>query len=50
MTDQSESDSSSPMSGVESPASVADGPLTKIWKGIVREKTREQDGAPLPLW
>ena len=32
--------------GYESPASVADGPLRKIWKGIVREKTRQQDGAP----
>jgi site-specific recombinase XerD len=30
----------------ESPASVAEGPLRKIWKGIVREKTRQQDGAP----
>jgi site-specific recombinase XerD len=32
--------------GYESPASVAEGPLRKIWKGIVREKTRQQDGAP----
>ncbi|MCS3698508.1 MULTISPECIES: site-specific integrase [Salinibacter] len=32
--------------GYESPASVADGPLRKIWKGIIREKTRQQDGAP----
>ncbi|PQJ26733.1 hypothetical protein BSZ35_19270 [Salinibacter sp. 10B] len=32
--------------GHESPASVAEGPLRKIWKGIVREKTRQQDGAP----
>jgi site-specific recombinase XerD len=31
--------------GHESPASVAEGPLRKIWKGIVREKTRQQDGA-----
>jgi integrase len=30
----------------ESPASVAEGPLRKIGKGIVREKTRQQDGAP----
>lgn len=30
----------------ESPASVAEGPLRKIWKGLVREKTRQQDGAP----
>ena len=32
--------------GYESPASVAEGPLRTIWKGIVREKTRRQDGAP----
>jgi len=32
--------------GYESPASVAKGPLRKIWKGLVREKTRRQDGAP----
>ena len=32
--------------GYESPASVAEGPLRKIWKGLVREKTRRQDGAP----
>ena len=32
--------------GYESPASVAEGPLRKIWKGIVKEKTRQQDGAP----
>ena len=32
--------------GYESPASVAEGPLRKIWKGIVREKTRQKDGAP----
>jgi len=32
--------------GHSSPASVAEGPLRKIWKGIVREKTRRQDGAP----
>ncbi|WP_263835107.1 site-specific integrase [Salinibacter sp.] len=32
--------------GYPSPASVAEGPLRKIWKGIVREKTRQQDGAP----
>jgi site-specific recombinase XerD len=32
--------------GYESPASVAEGPLRTIWKGIVREKTRQQDGAP----
>ena len=32
--------------GYESPASVAEGPLRKIWKGLVREKTRQQDGAP----
>ncbi|MFB6248879.1 MAG: site-specific integrase, partial [Salinibacter sp.] len=32
--------------GYESPASVAEGPLRKIWKGIVREKTRQQDSAP----
>ena len=32
--------------GYESPASVAEGALKKIWKGIVREKTRQQDGAP----
>jgi len=32
--------------GYESPASVAEGPLRKIWKGIVREKTRRQNGAP----
>jgi site-specific recombinase XerD len=32
--------------GYESPASVAEGPLRKIWKGIVREKTRQQNGAP----
>jgi site-specific recombinase XerD len=31
--------------GHESPASVAEGPLRKIWKGIVRDKTRRQDGA-----
>lgn len=35
--------------GYESPASVANGPLRKIWKGLVREKTRHQDGA-LPSW
>jgi site-specific recombinase XerD len=29
----------------ESPASVSSGPLRKIWKGIVREKTRRQDQA-----
>jgi len=34
--------------GYESPADVAEGPLRKIWKGIVREKTRQQDG--LPFW
>jgi site-specific recombinase XerD len=34
--------------GYESPASVAEGPLRTIWKGIVREKTRQKDGA-LPL-
>jgi hypothetical protein len=33
--------------GYESPASVAEGPLRTIWKGIVREKTRQQDRAPL---
>jgi site-specific recombinase XerD len=32
--------------GHSSPASVAEGPLRKIWKGIAREKTRRQDGAP----
>ena len=32
--------------GYPSPASVAERPLRKIWKGIVREKTRRQDGAP----
>ncbi len=32
--------------GHSSPASVAEGPLRKIWKGLVREKTRRQDGAP----
>jgi site-specific recombinase XerD len=32
--------------GHESPASVAKGPLRRIWKGIVREKTRQQDSAP----
>jgi len=32
--------------GYESPASVAEGPLRTIWKGLVREKTRQQDGAP----
>jgi len=32
--------------GYESLASVAEGPLRKIWKGIVREKARQQDGAP----
>ena len=32
--------------GYKSPASVAEGPLRKIWKGIVRKKTRQQDGAP----
>jgi hypothetical protein len=32
--------------GYESPASVAEGSLRKIWKGLVREKTRRQDGAP----
>ena len=32
--------------GYESPATVAEGPLRKIWKGLVREKTRRQDGAP----
>jgi site-specific recombinase XerD len=32
--------------GYESAASVAEGPLRKIWKGLVREKTRKQDGAP----
>ena len=32
--------------GYESPASVAEGPLRTIWKGIVREKTRQKDGAP----
>jgi len=32
--------------GYEPVASVAEGPLRKIWKGIVREKTRKQDGAP----
>lgn len=32
--------------GYSSPASVAEGPLRKIWKGLVREKTRQQDGAP----
>jgi site-specific recombinase XerD len=32
--------------GYDSPASVAEGPLRKIWKGLVREKTRRQDGAP----
>jgi len=32
--------------GHDSPASVAEGPLRTIWKGLVREKTRRQDGAP----
>jgi integrase len=32
--------------GHSSPASVAEGPLRKIWKGIAKEKTRRQDGAP----
>ncbi len=32
--------------GYASPASVVKGPLRKIWKGLVREKTRQQDGAP----
>jgi integrase len=32
--------------GYESPASVAEGPLRSIWKGIVREKARQKDGAP----
>lgn len=32
--------------GYDSPASVAEGSLRKIWKGLVREKTRQQDGAP----
>ena len=32
--------------GYDSPASVAEGPLRKIWKGLVREKTRQQNGAP----
>ena len=32
--------------GYESPASVAEGPLRRIWKGLVREKTRRQGGAP----
>ncbi len=32
--------------GYESPASVAEAPLRTIWKGLVREKTRQQDGAP----
>ena len=32
--------------GHESPASVAEGPLRKIWKGLVRDKTRQQEGAP----
>jgi integrase len=31
--------------GYDSPATVAEGPLRPIWKGIVREKTRQQDGA-----
>lgn len=31
--------------GYDSPASVAEGPLRKIWKGLVREKSRRQDGA-----
>jgi len=32
--------------GYESPASVAEGPLRTIWKGIVRKKTRQKGGAP----
>ena len=32
--------------GYDSPASVAEGPLRTIWKGLVRQKTRRQDGAP----
>ena len=31
--------------GHESPASVSNGPLRKIWRGIVREKTRQQQKA-----
>lgn len=31
--------------GHESPASVSKGPLRKIWKGLVREKTRRQEKA-----
>ena len=32
--------------GYEFPTSVAEGPFLKMWKGIVREKTRQQDAAP----
>lgn len=31
--------------GYQTPASVSKGPLRKIWKGLVREKTRQQDKA-----
>jgi integrase len=32
--------------GYDPPTSVAEAPLREPWKGIVREKTRAQDGAP----
>lgn len=31
--------------GLDNPARVAEGPLMRIWKGIVRDKTRQQDKA-----
>lgn len=31
--------------GYESPATVSEGPLRRVWRGIVREKTRQQDKA-----
>ncbi len=31
--------------GHKSPATVSEGPLRRIWRGIVREKTRQQDKA-----
>ena len=34
--------------GYESPASVSEAPLRRIWCGLVREKTRRQD-SPEPL-
>ena len=34
--------------GYESPASVSEAPLRRIWRGLVREKTRRQD-SPEPL-